>query len=121
MPPQARARRETFAAAAPLLRSVARPGSTVWLRVVCPDSTSYSPRPVGKSGLDRGRGMQASEYGNRGNGGAGEFGRDILRDAGKAEDVYVQHLAGLLRRLEIRAGVVPQTEVETFAGRGLLD
>ena len=55
--------------------------------------------------------MQGSEHGNRGDGGAGEIRGDVLRDAGKAEDVDVQHLAGSLRRLEIRAGVVPQTKV----------
>jgi hypothetical protein len=65
--------------------------------------------------------MQGSEHRNRGDGGAGELGGDVLRDAGKAEDVDVQHLAGLLRRFEIRAGIVPQTEVKAFAGRGLLD
>jgi hypothetical protein len=84
-------------------------------------STSYSPCPVSKSGLDRGRGMQGSEYGNRGNGGPGEIDCDILRDTGKAEDIDVQHLAGLPRRFEIRASVVPQTEVQAFAGGGLLD
>jgi hypothetical protein len=55
--------------------------------------------------------MQGSEHGNRGNGGAGEIGRDILRDAGEAEDVDVQHLAGLPRSFKIRASIVPQTEV----------
>ena len=65
--------------------------------------------------------MQGSEHRNRGNGGEGEIGRDILRYAGKAEDVDVQHLAGLPRRFEIRSGVVPQTKVKAFAGRGLLD
>ena len=65
--------------------------------------------------------MQGSKHGNRGNGGAGEIGRDVLRDGGKAEDVDVQHLAGALRRFEILAGVVPQTEVKAFAGRGLPD
>jgi hypothetical protein len=64
--------------------------------------------------------MQGSEHGNRGDGGTGEIRCDVLRDAGKAEDVDVQHLAGSLRRLEIRAGVVPQPEIEAFAGRGLL-
>ena len=59
--------------------------------------------------------MQGSEYRNRGDGGAGEIGRDILRDAGKAEDVDVKHLAGLPRRFEIRAGVGSQNEVQAFA------
>src|SRR6478735_240890 len=121
MTSQARARRETCSAAAPWLRSVARPGSTVWLRGAFFGSTSYSLGSIGKSGLDRGSGMQGSEHRNRGNGGEGEISRDILRDAGKAEDVDVKHLAGLPRRFEIRAGVVPQTKVEPFAGRRLLN
>jgi hypothetical protein len=65
--------------------------------------------------------MQGSEYGNRGDGGAGEIRGDVLRDAGKAEDVDVQHLTGSLRRLEIRARVVPEAEIKAFAGGGLLD
>ena len=65
--------------------------------------------------------MKGSEHGNRGDGGAGEIRGDVLRDAGKAEDVDVQHLAGSLRRLEIRARVVPEAEIKAFAGRGLLD
>jgi hypothetical protein len=64
--------------------------------------------------------MQRSEHGNRGNGGAGKIGRDVLRDGGKAEDVDVQHLAGLPRRFEIRASVGSQTEVQASAGGGLL-
>ena len=60
--------------------------------------------------------MQGSEHRNRGNGGEGEIGRDILRYAGKAEDVDVQHLAGLPRRFEIRSGVVPQTEGQGLCG-----
>ena len=61
--------------------------------------------------------MQGSEHRNRGNGGEGELSRDILRDAGKAEDVDVKHLAGFPHRFEIRARVVPQTKVKAFAGR----
>jgi hypothetical protein len=33
----------------------------------------------------------------------------------------VQHLTGSPRRFEILAAVVPQTEVQTFSGRGLFD
>ena len=118
---QARARRETSSAAAPWLRSVALSGSTVWLRGASFGSTSYSLGSISMGGLDRWSGMQGSEHRNRGNGGEGEIGRDILRDAGKAEDVDVQHLAGVPRRFEIRTGVVPKTKVKAFAGRGLLD
>src|ERR1700722_323137 len=121
MPPRAGARLATCAAAAPWLRPVALLASAVWPREACPDSTSCSPCSVGKSGLDRMGGMQGSEHGNRGDGGAGEIGRDVLRDAGKTEDVDMQHLAGLPRRFEICARVIPQTEVQAFTGRGLLD
>ena len=65
--------------------------------------------------------MQGSQHGDGGNGGARKLGRDVLGDAGKAEDIDVQHLAGSPRRFKILAAVVPQTEVQTFAGRGLLD
>src|SRR4029079_18266877 len=87
----------------------------------CPGSTSYSPHPIGKSGLDRGGGMQGSKYGNRGNSGAGGDGRDVLGDGGKAEHGDVQHLASLPRLFEISAGVVPQPEVQPFAGGGPLN
>ncbi len=33
----------------------------------------------------------------------------------------MQHLAGSARRFEIVAAVVPQTEIQTFSDRGLLD
>src|SRR6202035_5767765 len=101
MPPRAGARLATSAAAAPWLRSVGLLVSTAWPRGACPDSTSSSPCSVGKSGLDRGGGMQGSEHGNRGDGGASEIGRDVLRDGGKTEHVDMQHLAGLPRRFEI--------------------
>jgi hypothetical protein len=35
--------------------------------------------------------------------------------------VYVQHLSNYTRRLEIFAIVVPQTKVQFFSDRGLLD
>src|SRR3984885_4664619 len=121
MPPRAGARLATCAATAPWLRSVAPLGSTVWPRGVCPDSASCSPCSVGKSGLDRGGGMEGSKHGNRGDGGAGEIGRDVLGNGREAQHVDMQHLAGLPRRFEIRARVIPQTEVQAFTGRGLVD
>src|SRR5580704_1557226 len=121
MPPRAGARLATCTAAAPWLRSVALLGSTAWPHGACLDSTSCSPCSVGKSGLDRRGGMEGSEDGNRGDSGAGEIGRDVLRDGGKTEHVDMQHLAGLPRRFEIRARVIPQTELQAFTGRGLLD
>jgi len=45
------------------------------------------------------------------NGGAGEIGRDVLGDAGKAQNIDVQHLTGPPRRFEIRSAVVSQTEL----------
>src|SRR5215213_11405566 len=63
--------------------------------------------------------MQCAQHGDRGNGGASKLGRDILRDAGKAQNIDVQHLAGALHRFEIVAAVVSQSEVQTFPGRRL--
>src|SRR5512142_847136 len=65
--------------------------------------------------------MQSSEHGNRSDGSAGEIGRDVMRDACKAQNIDVQHLASLPRSFEVLAGVVPQAEVQAFASRGLLD
>ena len=50
-----------------------------------------------------------------------KLGRDVLGDAGKAQNVDVQHLTGSPRGFEILAAVIPQTEVQTFSGRGLFD
>ncbi len=50
-----------------------------------------------------------------------ELGCDVLGYTGKAQNIYVQHLTGSPRSFEILAAVVPQTEVQTFSGRGLLD
>src|ERR1700733_946616 len=121
MPQQLRARLATCAAAAQWLRSVALLVSAAWPRGACPDSTSCSPCSVGKSGLDRRGGMERSEHGNRGDGGAGEIGRDVLRDGGKTEHVDIEHLASLPHRFEIRARVIPKTEVQALTGRRLLD
>jgi hypothetical protein len=40
-----------------------------------------------------------------------------LGDAGKAQNIDVQHLASSLHRFEILAAVIPQTEVQAFSGR----
>src|SRR6478609_3343211 len=121
MPQRTHARLATCAAAAPWLRSIAPRASTAWLRAACPDSTSCSPCSVGESGLDRGCGMEGSEHGNRADGGAGEIGRDVVRDAGKAKHIDVQHLTGAPRRFEICARVIPEAEIQAFACGGLLD
>src|SRR5882672_9902504 len=93
----------------------------MWLRELCPVSASPSPRPVGESGLDRRTGMQSSQHTDRANGGASKLGRNVLGDSGKAENIDVQHLTGPPHRFEVLAAVVPQTEVQTFSGRGLFD
>src|ERR1700688_840668 len=99
------------------LRPAGPPASAVWLWKLCFGSASSSPRPVGESGLDRRTGVQGPQHRDRGNGGAGEIGRDVLGDAGKAENINVQHLTGPPRRLEIFSAVVSQTEVKAFACR----
>src|ERR1700733_13746783 len=121
MPPRAGARLATCAAVAPWLRSVGPPGSTEWLRGACPDSTSCSPCSVGKSGLDRRSGMESTEHGNRGDGGAGEIGRDVLGNGRETQHIDMQHLAGLPRRFEIRPRVIPQTAGQAFTDSRLLD
>ena len=65
--------------------------------------------------------MQGSQHGDGGNGGAGQIGRDVLGDAGKAQNIDVQHLSGPARRFEVLAAVISQTELQAFSGRGLLD
>ena len=65
--------------------------------------------------------MQSAQHGDRGYRRASKLGRDVLGDTSKAQNVDVQHLAGPPRRFKILAAVVPQTEVQTFSGRGLLD
>ena len=62
--------------------------------------------------------MQCAEHGDRGNRRAGKLGRDVLGDAGKAQNIDVQRLTGSPRRFEILAAVVSQTEIQTFSGRG---
>ena len=64
--------------------------------------------------------MQRAQHGDGGNGRASKLGRNVLGDAGKAQNIDVQHLAGSLRRFEILAAVVAQTEVQTLSGRRLL-
>jgi hypothetical protein len=45
--------------------------------------------------------MQGPQYRDRGDGGAGQIGSDVLGNGCQAEHVDVQHLAGALRRFEI--------------------
>ena len=61
--------------------------------------------------------MQRAQHGNGGNGRASKLTRDVLGDAGKAQNIDVQHLASSLHRFEILAAVIPQTEVQAFSGR----
>jgi hypothetical protein len=65
--------------------------------------------------------MQGSQHEDRRDGGTSKLGRDIRRDPRKAQHMDSQHFAGATRRFEIFAAVVPQTEVQTLADRGLLD
>ena len=69
-----------------------------------------------RAALTAGAGMQGPQHRDRGDGGAGKLGRDVLGDGGKAENVDVQHLAGSLRRFEILAAVIPQPEVQSSFG-----
>ena len=52
--------------------------------------------------------MQRPQDGERGDGGAGEFGRDVLGDGGEPQDADVEHLPGIKYRFEILATEVPR-------------
>ncbi len=65
--------------------------------------------------------MQSPEHADGSNCGAGKLGCDVLGDTGKPQDVDVQHLTGTPRGFEIVAAKIPQTKIQTFSGRGLLD
>ena len=65
--------------------------------------------------------MKGPEHGDRGDGGAGELGRDVLGDGRQAEHVDVQQLAGALRRFEILAVIIPQPQIQRLSDRRLLD
>jgi hypothetical protein len=63
-------------------------------------------KPDGSVGFNSG--VEGPKHRNRGNGGAGQIGRDVLGDGRETQHIDVQHLAGALRRFEILAAVVPQ-------------
>src|SRR5260370_6462666 len=65
--------------------------------------------------------MEGPQHRDRGNGGAGQIGRDVLGDGRESENVDVQHLAGAPRHFEILAAVISQPEVQTLSGCRLLD
>ena len=76
--------------------------------------------PVGQSGLDRRTGAQGSQHHDRLDGGAGKLRRDVRGDAGKAQHMDVELLAGGAHRFEILAAVVAQTEVQALVGHRAL-
>src|SRR5712671_3835091 len=84
-------------------------------------SLRLSWRPVGESRLDRRTRVQRSQHDNRSDCGASKLRRDIRSDTGEAQHMHVQHLSSYTRRLEVLAVVVPQTQVQIFSHRGLLD
>jgi hypothetical protein len=65
--------------------------------------------------------VQGSKHGDRGNGGAGKVGRDVIGDAGKPQNIDLQHFTGPPRRFEILPAVGSQTELQAFSDRGLFD
>jgi hypothetical protein len=60
--------------------------------------------------------MKGSQHRDRGDGGAGQLGSDVLGDGGQAQNIDLQHLAGAPRRFEILAGVISQPEVQALPG-----
>src|ERR671913_1778417 len=83
-----------------------------------PRAAVVSADAVGEGGLDRGAGVQRAEHDDRADRGAGELGRDVRGDAGEAQHADVEPQAGVAGRLELRAAVVAQAEVEALALRG---
>jgi hypothetical protein len=59
--------------------------------------------------------MEFPQHRDRGNGGAGQIGRDVLGDGRQAKNVDVQHLARAPRGFEILAAVISQPEVQTLS------
>jgi hypothetical protein len=57
--------------------------------------------------------MEGAQHRDRGDGGAGEIGRDVLGDGREPQHVDVQHLAGAPCRFEVFPAEMPQTEVQT--------
>src|SRR6266581_3662140 len=82
---------------------------------------SLSLHPVGQSFLDGRTGVQGSQHDDRSDGGTSKLGRDIQGNADKAQHMDAQHFAGSTHRFEVFAAVLPQTEVQTLADRGLPD
>ena len=64
--------------------------------------------------------MQGSEHLDRGDGGAGQLGRDVLGDGGQPEHSDVQRLPGSLRGFQIFAAVMAQAQFDAFSRDGLL-
>ena len=58
--------------------------------------------------------MEGPQHGDRGNGGAGQIGRDVLSYGREAKNIDVQHLAGAPRRFEILAAVISKPKVQAL-------
>src|SRR3954462_4563888 len=76
---------------------------------------------IGEGCLDGGAGMQRPQDGERGDGGAGEFGGDVRGDGGEPQDADVEQLPGIKYRFEILAAEVSQAEVDALACHRLAD
>ena len=107
---------EACAAGARWPRPVGRRVSGGWLRELRPDSASHHLVLSARAALTAGVACKAPEHRDRGDGGAGELGRDVLGDGRQAEHIDMQHLAGAPRRFEILAAVIPQPEVQSSSG-----
>ena len=76
---------------------------------------------VGEGCLDGGAGVQRPQHGQRGDGGAGEFGRYVRGDGGQPQDADVEQLPRFPRRFKIFAGEVAEAEIDAFPRHGLPD
>ena len=73
---------------------------------------------VGQGSLDRRAGVQCAEHHDRADRSAGEFGCDILRDAGEPQHADIELQAGVAGRLELRAAVVAQAQGKRMRSAG---
>src|SRR4051812_17192190 len=71
--------------------------------------------------LDGGAGVQRPQHGQRGDGGDGEFGSDVLGDGGEPQDTDIEHLPRVPRRLEVFSAEVAEAKIHALARHGLPD
>ncbi len=77
--------------------------------------------PVGQSGLDRRTGMQGAHHDDGVDGDQGQLRGHVIGDAGQAQDLDMQFLAGRPDRLQVLPAVMTQAQLQGAADHGLVD